>query len=167
MHVNFVQSLVCLAFAASAAATAITIPQVDDNVDKGVARGDAGPTSGTTTLDSWDYPYYDCEGSVMCGATPIKVCDIAVNQKLHRTNDTYYGPDMAKSGACNGLVPKFGCGIFVQGEHCVRTGEEIWDDYQNIRYISGCSKCGSMHWAEGCMTTIDYISWCDSDRVEH
>lgn len=158
MHVKAITSFMCLALAATASATAIAAPQLDGNVDHGVTREDI----------PWDYPNYDCRGSVMCGATPVKVCDIAVNQRLHRTNDSYYGPGLSKVGACNGIVPSLGCGVFIQGNSdCVRTGEEIWDDYQDIRYVGGCSKCGTKHWAPGCMTTINYITWCNSASVEH
>lgn len=170
MRVNTVTSVICLALAATAAASAIAATQhVDDNVDTDLTTIDPGPASNAThELDPWNYPNYDCRGSVMCGSTPVRVCDIAVNQKLIRADDVYYGPGLAKVGACNGLTVDLGCGIFVQGNSdCVRTGEEIWDDYQDIRYIAGCPKCGTKHWAPGCMTTINYITWCNSQSVEH
>lgn len=50
------------------------------------------------------------------------------------------------TGACFGY-----CGIFIQGKsHCTRSGDEMWWDYQDIRK-SGCGKCGTKHWGDGCM----------------
>jgi hypothetical protein len=35
----------------------------------------------------------------------------------------------------------------------------MWWDYQDIRK-SGCKKCGTKHWGDGCMTTVNYVSGC-------
>jgi hypothetical protein len=53
-----------------------------------------------------------------------------------------------------------GCGVFVQGTNCKISGNDMWMDYQNIRNIGGCKKCGSYHREDKCLVTINYVSGC-------
>jgi hypothetical protein len=41
------------------------------------------------------------------------------------------------------------------------SGEDMWNNYQNIRKLGGCSKCGSWHQTNGCLLTVNYVSNCD------
>ncbi|EXL58562.1 hypothetical protein FOCG_02072 [Fusarium oxysporum f. sp. radicis-lycopersici 26381] len=113
------------------------------------------PRSKLETRDS-----YDCNGSGLCGTISVKNCDDAVNNRLIRNNDVNYGaPGSGRSqtGTCQGA-----CGIFIQGRStCARTGNQIWYDYQDIRR-SGCRICGSKHWGDGCLTTINRVSGCSN-----
>lgn len=50
------------------------------------------------------------------------------------------------------------CRVYIQGgSNCLRSGNQIWDDYQQI-HAGNCEKCGSKHWGDGCLTSIDYIN---------
>ncbi|KAJ6080564.1 hypothetical protein N7499_005438 [Penicillium canescens] len=106
---------------------------------------------------------YDCEGSTMC-STPdmLKWCDHAVNY-LHRDDDPFYNTNGAASqtGNCWGDQTR-GCGAFVQGTNCSISGNDMWNDYQNIRKIGGCGKCGTYHRGNGCLVTIDYVYQCNN-----
>ncbi|OGM49583.1 hypothetical protein ABOM_001752 [Aspergillus bombycis] len=111
---------------------------------------------------------YTCKGSSMC-TTPnfLKWCDHAVNT-LQRNDDTSYFATSAnetginQSGNCWGDQTR-GCGVFIQGdESCSISGNDLWNDYQNIRQVGGCSKCGSFYREDGCQITIDYVYQCDN-----
>ncbi|KAJ6038212.1 uncharacterized protein N7446_005026 [Penicillium canescens] len=106
---------------------------------------------------------YDCEGSTMC-STPdmLKWCDHAVNY-LHRDDDPFYNTNGAASQTrnCWGDQTR-GCGVFVQGTNCSISGNDMWNDYQNIRKIGGCNKCGTYHRGNGCLVTIDYVYQCNN-----
>lgn len=71
------------------------------------------------------------------------------------------------SGNCWSNINGDGCGVFVQGKDnngnpCVSSGNALWYDYQDIRKAGGCSKCGSKHHDNGCLTTINYVTGCDN-----
>ncbi|KAE8358366.1 Spherulation-specific family 4-domain-containing protein [Aspergillus caelatus] len=111
---------------------------------------------------------YNCKGSSMC-TTPnfLKWCDHAVNS-LQRNDVPSYFPTSAnetginQSGNCWGDQTR-GCGVFIQGDaSCSISGNDLWNDYQNIRNIGGCSKCGSFYREDGCQITIDYVYECDN-----
>ncbi|EAW24040.1 uncharacterized protein NFIA_036120 [Aspergillus fischeri NRRL 181] len=106
---------------------------------------------------------YDCEGSTMC-TTPdfVKWCDQAVNT-LQRYDDPFYFATSAnESGNCWGDQTR-SCGVFIQGDaHCSISGNDMWNDYQNIRNIGGCKRCGSFHREDGCLITINYVYSCDN-----
>ncbi|KAJ5326091.1 uncharacterized protein N7506_009193 [Penicillium brevicompactum] len=105
---------------------------------------------------------YDCQGSIMC-STPglLGWCDKAVNT-LHRADDEDYSTDVNRlTGNCWGDQTR-GCGVFIQGTGCSISGNDMWNDYQNIRKIGGCKKCGTYHRGNGCLVTIDYVSQCDN-----
>jgi len=55
-----------------------------------------------------------------------------------------------------------GCGVFIQGSNCSISGNDMWNDYQRIRTIGGCKKCGSFHREDGCLVTINYVYQCDN-----
>lgn len=83
-------------------------------------------------------------------------------------------PLLAISGNCWANSYGYGCKVFIQGEElltgdpCSITGDEMWEAYQDIREIGGCSRCGSrLSGAVGvggnkCRVTIDYMSGCDN-----
>ncbi|KAM7194055.1 hypothetical protein V8F20_008151 [Naviculisporaceae sp. PSN 640] len=120
----------------------------------------------STNNENW-VPSYDCEGSIMCNTISLNWCDEAVNEKLQRRDDITYGPGLTKVGACGGWGT-FGCAIFIQGDDsCNRTGNQLWWDYQDIRSVGHCSKCGTKHWYPGCMTTVNYVTWCNSDKMDY
>ncbi|KAJ5475502.1 hypothetical protein N7539_007789 [Penicillium diatomitis] len=105
---------------------------------------------------------YDCKGSSMC-STPdfLKWCDHAVNY-LQRNDQKYYGTyDSQLTGNCWGDQTR-GCGVFIQGNNCSISGNDLWNDYQNIRNVGGCKKCGSFHRPDGCLVTINYVYTCDN-----
>ncbi|EPS26948.1 hypothetical protein PDE_01888 [Penicillium oxalicum 114-2] len=105
---------------------------------------------------------YDCKGSSMC-STPdfLKWCDHAVNY-LQRDDYKRYATDgLSLTGNCWGDNVR-GCAVFIQGANCSISGNDLWNDYQNIRNVGGCKKCGSFHRGDGCLITINYVSDCDN-----
>ncbi|KAI1417250.1 hypothetical protein F5Y13DRAFT_185321 [Hypoxylon sp. FL1857] len=107
---------------------------------------------------------YNCEGSIMCSTIKVQWCDEGVNWELDRSDEINYGAagsDKPHAGVCHGIGTDYGCAIIIQGDHhCIRSGNDIWWDYQDIRK-SGCHHCGHKHWGNGCMTTIDFYPECD------
>lgn len=64
-----------------------------------------------------------------------------------------------RSGKADG-ARRGNCKIFIAGPRdCVRTGNQMWDDYQQIRKAK-CARCGSKHWGvnNACRTTVNYVS---------
>ncbi|KAI1803750.1 hypothetical protein F4811DRAFT_316438 [Daldinia bambusicola] len=124
---------------------------------------DVSPANQSLGLGEWDGPEYDCRGSIMCTTVRVKDCDRAVNSKLIRSDEVNYGSVESKRphvGVCHGLGTDFGCAITIEGNsECVKSGNEIWWDYQEIRN-NGCHHCGHKFWGDGCKTTIDYTPEC-------
>ncbi|CAG8882975.1 unnamed protein product [Penicillium egyptiacum] len=122
-------------------------------------------TEGYNPTESYAVPTpddYDCEGSIMC-STPdlLKWCDHAVNV-LHRTDYLDYSTTGSSlDGNCWGDQTR-GCKVFIQGDNCSISGNDMWNDYQNIRKIGGCKKCGTYHIGQGCLVTIDYVYGCNN-----
>ena len=59
-----------------------------------------------------------------------------------------------------------GCKVYVQGRNeqennapCAFSGDEMWAAYQEIRR-SGCAVCGSRHFGNGCLISIDADPKC-------
>nr|RBQ87628.1 hypothetical protein FVER53263_00029 [Fusarium verticillioides] len=102
---------------------------------------------------------YDCKGSGICSLSTfqVKYCDHAINS-LIRNDDKNYGDGKALSGNCWGDSTGNGCGVFVTGKGCVMSGNEMWWKYQDLRDDNkgGCSKCGSVHYGDGCRFTVNY-----------
>lgn len=81
--------------------------------------------------------------------------------------------NIAISGNCWANSYGYGCKVFVQGndltgEPCTITGDNMWEAYQDIREIGGCSRCGNKQSGNvgpgfnQCRVTIDYMSGCDN-----
>ncbi|KAE8371195.1 Spherulation-specific family 4-domain-containing protein [Aspergillus bertholletiae] len=85
---------------------------------------------------------YNCKGlSIYTTPNFLKYNETGINQ----------------SGNCWGDQTR-GCGVFIQGDaSCSISGNDLWNNYQNIRNIGGCSKCGSFYREDGCQITIDYV----------
>lgn len=61
---------------------------------------------------------------------------------------------------CKGAAFGNGCGVFIRGpEHCKFSGNQMWNDYQEIRE-SGCGICGFKEYDDGCEMVIDQVSGC-------
>ncbi|KAF5251791.1 hypothetical protein FANTH_3110 [Fusarium anthophilum] len=69
---------------------------------------------------------YDCKGSGICSLSTfqVKYRDHAINS-LIRNDDENYGDGKALSGNCWGDSTGNGCGVFVSGKGCVRSGNEM------------------------------------------
>ncbi|KAI0853595.1 hypothetical protein F5Y00DRAFT_270758 [Daldinia vernicosa] len=119
------------------------------------------------TLEKTGSPEFDCRGSIMCSTVKVRDCDEGVNYKIIRNDDLNYGAvgsGKPHLGTCHGVGTDFGCAILIQGPpSCVRSGNDIWWDYQDIRK-HGCHHCGHKRWGKGCSTTIDYEPSCDRVR---
>ncbi|KAK4185498.1 hypothetical protein QBC35DRAFT_476314 [Podospora australis] len=147
--------------ALTSATLASAIPAALDNTD--IADSSEVDDTITTTPFLTKRDWFDHKGSGMCKSMNVRACDIAVNDRIIRNNDLNYGaPGSGRphTGACSANFASTGCGVFIQGKsHCARTGNQIWHDYQEIRN-NGAKKCGSKHWGDGCMTTINYVTGC-------
>ncbi|KAJ5210229.1 hypothetical protein N7491_010036 [Penicillium cf. griseofulvum] len=92
-------------------------------------------TCTTTTAASPTETSYDCKGSSRCGTFPSlhSFCNMT---KASFTETTLYGTKDSdtNSGTCytDGKNAGFGCGIFVEGDDCEMTGEEIAAAYDHI-----------------------------------
>ncbi|KAH6640172.1 hypothetical protein F5144DRAFT_609227 [Chaetomium tenue] len=154
MRFDIIASLV---FATMDTASAIPLDHDHNHVE------DMSSPVPRSVLDKRDS--YDCKGSSMCSSLQVRACDDAVNSKLICNDDVNYGASGSgrpQGGACSNIFGGYGCGIFIQGKsHCVRTGNQMWWDYQDIRK-SGCQKCSTKHWGDGCMTTVNYVSGCST-----
>jgi hypothetical protein len=108
---------------------------------------------------------YDCKGSSMCGmaANMLSWCDKAAANITDGT--TYSSGSGSGSGTCSGNSVQ-ACGVFVQkfgGGSCSMSGNELHRAYDNIRKVGGCKKCGSFHRSDGCLATINYVTFCPTD----
>lgn len=125
-------------------------------------------TSTSTTQTPTPSPYYDCKGETLCSTTNVKWCDEAVN-RMQRGSRVYHsnGAALASSGNCWANWEGFGCSVQIRGtdqdgNNCEITGDDMWWAYQDIRDVGGCSKCGSKHFGNGCLVSIDYYYGCDN-----
>ncbi|KAL5359299.1 Spherulation-specific family 4-domain-containing protein [Aspergillus floccosus] len=111
---------------------------------------------------------YDCQGETLCSTTNVKWCDKAVNQ-MGRSTKVYTANSeaLALEGNCWSNNAGFGCSVRIRGKDqngkdCTITGDEMWEAYQDIRNIGGCKKCGTKHFGNGCMVSVDYYYGCDN-----
>lgn len=122
---------------------------------------------GSNNLYCLGQPPYDCQGEKLCGHTldMIKHCDLAANSLVHQTGVTKMytaGQPMGESGMCSvNSVTGQGCKVYLQGKDendkpCSYSGDDMWKAYQDIKNISGCKKCGTKHFGNGCMVSRDY-----------
>ncbi|PWY96628.1 fibronectin type III domain protein [Aspergillus sclerotioniger CBS 115572] len=85
---------------------------------------------------------YDCKGETLCSTLNVK-CNCWANWE------------------------QYGCSVQVRGKdqnmnNCQITGDEMWEAYQDIRNIGGCKKCGTKHFGNGCLVSVDYYYGCDN-----
>ncbi|KAK4222659.1 hypothetical protein QBC38DRAFT_374648 [Podospora fimiseda] len=136
---------------------------------------DTDTTNTTSTILFTRSESYKCGGGWICGSHDhLKRCDQSVNHYLVRTDEVLYGSagsGREKDGACP-PESHFACKIFVAGaDHCARSGNEMWQDYQDIRNKKkgncngGRNTCGTKNWGDGCRTTVDYVAYCDPKQV--
>ncbi|THC91217.1 hypothetical protein EYZ11_009321 [Aspergillus tanneri] len=119
----------------------------------------------TSSLPTASEVSYDCKGSGRCKTfrNLRKFCDMA---KGFLVDDTLYGTkdSNSDSGTCytDGKNAGFGCGIFVKGKNCEMTGSQMAAAYDHLHQDTGggCAKCGSVHFSDGCLLTVNYVSGC-------
>ncbi|KAF5686529.1 lipase 1, partial [Fusarium circinatum] len=106
---------------------------------------------------------YACKGSGICSLSTfqVKYCDHAINS-LIRNDDKNYGDGKALSGNYWGDSTGNRCSVFVNGKGYVLSGNEMWWKYQDLRNDNkgGCGKCGSIHYGDGCRSTVNYQTNC-------
>ncbi|KAK9559948.1 hypothetical protein V6Z77_005582 [Aspergillus fumigatus] len=124
------------------------------------------PTTTTTTTSSRPTETsYDCKGSIRCGsfANLHSFCNMA---KGFLTEDTLYGTNDsdADTGTCytDGKNAEFGCGVFVEGDDCEMTGDQMEAAYDHIfqETDGGCEICGHAFFPNGCQLAVNYVSGC-------
>lgn len=113
-------------------------------------------------------PYYDCKGESLCSTTPVKFCDRAVNEM--KRGDNIYESNreaLVYRGNCYGNLDGYGCSVQIRGtdrngKNCKITGDEMWQAYQDIRKSGDCRMCGSKHFGNGCLVSVDYFVNCNN-----
>jgi hypothetical protein len=118
---------------------------------------------------------YDCKGEGLCSISSVKWCDKGINQitadQADRKSKTYVSNAgyLAGSGNCWANAVGNGCSVQIRGtnrtdgnKNCVINGEDMWNTYQDIKnpLKGGCKKCGTKHFGDGCMVSIDYYTGC-------
>jgi hypothetical protein len=139
----------------------VSVPNIFCSGDPPISEPPSSPPSDPSTPLK---PYYDCKGGKLCDNTLdfIKHCDIAVNSLVHQTGEKHmYTADkpLGESGMCSiNPITGQGCKVYVQGKGCSLSGDDMWAAYQDLKdvKISGCKKCGTKHFGDGCMLTRDY-----------
>jgi hypothetical protein len=114
---------------------------------------------------------YDCKGHTLCSTSSVKWCDKAINQMprgghMYRSN----GVPFSEAGRCWANVVGLGCSVQIRGKNrdtggvCEISGDDMWKAYQDIKDSSkgNCGKCGSKHFGNGCLVSIDYAEGCDN-----
>ena len=127
------------------------------------------PSSSTTTTPTSEptsspTPYYDCKGATLCSTTNVKFCDEAVN-RMPRGDHVYTAntPNLIQHGNCWSNAYGYGCSVMIRGtdqdgNDCTVTGDDMWYAYQDIRNDGDCHTCGSKHFGNGCLVSIDYYT---------
>ncbi|KAL5365893.1 bacteriodes thetaiotaomicron symbiotic chitinase [Aspergillus floccosus] len=126
-------------------------------------------TTTTTTSPTPSETGYDCKGSIRCGtfANLHSFCDMAkaflTETTVYGTKDSDYNP-----GTCytDGKNAGYGCGVFVEGEDCEMTGDEMAAAYDHIFQETGgdCGICGHAFLSNGCTLTVNYVSGCKTSN---
>ncbi|KAL3492448.1 Spherulation-specific family 4-domain-containing protein [Aspergillus germanicus] len=140
----------------------ITLDVTGYTYTRTIPLGTSTINTGKFVVQAQEPGAYDCKGSSLC-TTPglLAWCDHAVNT-LYRGDDGFYSTESGSlSGNCWGDQVR-GCGVFIQGDGCRISGNDMWNAYQNIRDVGGCAKCGSFHRDDGCLVTINYVYSCDN-----
>jgi hypothetical protein len=116
-----------------------------------------------------DWCPYNCQGDTLCRDISDKWCDKAINN-MNRQKDHWYhsnGDYLAARGNCWSNSVGIGCSVQIRGENkqdgnkaCKISGDDMWLAYQDIKKIGGCKKCGSKHFGNGCMVSVDYMTEC-------
>ncbi|KAF4251149.1 hypothetical protein CNMCM8057_006996 [Aspergillus fumigatus] len=114
-------------------------------------------TKTTSTTPTPTETSYDCKGSVRCGtfANLHSFCNMA---KDFLTENALYGQ------VAYGKNAGFGCGVFVEGDDCEMTGDQMAAAYDHIFQETGgdCGICGHAHFDNGCTLTVNYVSGCST-----
>ncbi|KNG90772.1 hypothetical protein ANOM_000906 [Aspergillus nomiae NRRL 13137] len=95
----------------------------------------------------------DCKGSAFCERLGSS-CD-AARRKVIPSNTYTTSLGSADTGTCSGT-----CGLFVSGENCQASGEDLINAYNDIRSKGHCTHCGRKQMARGCMIKIDRVTGC-------
>jgi Meiotically up-regulated gene family len=107
-------------------------------------------------------PVYDCGGQrPYCSTTKgFKDLCVAASETINPTQN--YTSNTIDNGVTFGGKTK-GCRIYVQGrdadskEACTFTGREILRAYNEIHSPGRCRRCGTKHYTNECMVSIDWV----------
>ncbi|KAH1602270.1 hypothetical protein KXX25_004268 [Aspergillus fumigatus] len=147
----------CDTITACSAKATTTTSTVDED---GLIEGTITDFQWATTSDDADLTSY-----LECGsfANLHNFCNMA---KGFLTEDTLYGTkdSDADTGTCytDGKNAEFGCGVFVEGDDCEMTGDQMAAAYDHIfqETDGGCEICGHAFFPNGCQLAVNYVSGC-------
>ncbi|KAL4957341.1 hypothetical protein BDW69DRAFT_31697 [Aspergillus filifer] len=84
--------------------------------------------------------------------------------KAYLTEETVYGTtDSARvNGTCytDGRDLALGCKVFVEGDGCEMTGDQMAAAYDHLRILADCEICGSVEFSDGCRLKVKYVTNC-------
>ncbi|KAH2165563.1 hypothetical protein KXV74_005075, partial [Aspergillus fumigatus] len=147
----------CDTITACSAKATTTTSTVDED---GLIEGTITDFQWATTSDDADLiSYLEC-GSF---ANLHSFCNMAkgflTEDTLYETNDSD-----ADTGTCytDGKNAEFGCGVFVEGDDCEMTGDQMAAAYDHIfqETDGGCEICGHAFFPNGCQLAVNYVSGC-------
>ncbi|PKY07527.1 hypothetical protein P168DRAFT_279494 [Aspergillus campestris IBT 28561] len=95
----------------------------------------------------------DCKGSAFCERLGSS-CDDAYRKVVPGNTYSAYLDD-SDTGTCSGT-----CGLFVSGDRCSATGQELQEAYDEIRSKGSCTHCGRKEMKDGCFIKIDRVTGC-------
>ncbi|KAI9881315.1 MAG: hypothetical protein M1830_005602 [Pleopsidium flavum] len=96
----------------------------------------------------------NCKGSAFCERLGGSCDDALRKVQPANTYGTYTGA--SNTGTCSGT-----CGLFVSGDHCTVTGQDLIDAYNAIRDQGHCTHCGQFQRSDGCTIKIDRVTGCN------
>lgn len=70
-------------------------------------------------------------------------------------------------GNCYGNMDGYGGSVQIRGtdqngNSCKTTGDEMWQAYPGSRWSGDCRMCGSKHFGDGCLVSVDYYVNCSN-----
>ncbi|BBN06872.1 hypothetical protein MPTK1_3g24560 [Marchantia polymorpha subsp. ruderalis] len=96
---------------------------------------------------------YSCAGSSLCKNLAQSDCD-AARRAIVPGNRYFTGGSATSTGVCSGH-----CGLFVSGDLCDLTGDEMITAFDELR-SRNCQKCGIKTYDDGCQFKADYVTGC-------
>ncbi|KIA75702.1 bacteriodes thetaiotaomicron symbiotic chitinase [Aspergillus ustus] len=92
----------------------------------------------------------------------IPNCQKELRNNAHSKQRTTNARSMEPATLTVGINLILGCGVFVEGDGCEMTGNQMGAAYDHLRHpgLGDCEICGSVEFPDGCRLKVDYVSRC-------